>query len=223
MTDPFSRRFDPRRNYAGVLFQTGQLLTAEDFNEQSAIAARRVRAAIVDIVGRIFVATPDAFRIASDGLGGLTIGRGRLYVDGLLAENHGAGAAAWDPVLDEERGADPIGYARQPYLDGAPALPRAGGPYLVYLDVWQREVTAVEDPSLREVALGGPDTAARLQTVWQVKWGDALPEAVGTGAAPSGVRHHYAKLALFTPPRRIRDLREGMAARKPGRKKTKVK
>ena len=43
------------------------------------------------------------------------------------------------------------------------------GEYLVYLEAWQREVNALEDPHLREVALGGPDTAERLQTVWQVK------------------------------------------------------
>jgi len=40
---------------------------------------------------------------------------------------------------------------------------------LVYLDVWQRHVTAIEDPEIREVALGGPDTSTRVQTVWQVK------------------------------------------------------
>ncbi|MEV4869220.1 DUF6519 domain-containing protein [Streptomyces syringium] len=43
-------------------------------------------------------------------------------------------------------------------------------PYLVYLKVWERTVTAAEDPEIREVALGAalPDTAARIKTVWQV-------------------------------------------------------
>ncbi|HEU4834945.1 MAG TPA: DUF6519 domain-containing protein, partial [Pyrinomonadaceae bacterium] len=40
---------------------------------------------------------------------------------------------------------------------------------LVYIDVWQREVTVLEDPSLREIALGGPDTTTRIQTAWQVR------------------------------------------------------
>jgi Family of unknown function (DUF6519) len=40
---------------------------------------------------------------------------------------------------------------------------------LVYLDVWQRHVTAVEDPDLLESALGGVDTGTRVQTVWQVR------------------------------------------------------
>ena len=41
--------------------------------------------------------------------------------------------------------------------------------YLVYLDVWQHHITVLDDPRIREVALGGPDTNTRLKTVWQVK------------------------------------------------------
>jgi hypothetical protein len=39
----------------------------------------------------------------------------------------------------------------------------------VYLDVWERVITYVEDDSIREVALNGADTAARTKIVWQVK------------------------------------------------------
>jgi hypothetical protein len=42
-------------------------------------------------------------------------------------------------------------------------------PFLVYLDVWERHVTHIKAPGIREVALGGPDTATRSQVVWQVK------------------------------------------------------
>jgi hypothetical protein len=44
-----------------------------------------------------------------------------------------------------------------------------GARYQVYLDVWERLITCVEDDSIREVALNGPDTAARTRVVWQVK------------------------------------------------------
>jgi hypothetical protein len=44
-----------------------------------------------------------------------------------------------------------------------------GQTYQVYLDVWERHITYVEDDSIREVALSGPDTAARAKVVWQVK------------------------------------------------------
>jgi len=51
----------------------------------------------------------------------------------------------------------------------------------IYLDVWERAITYAEDDSIREVALGGPDTAARSKLVWQVKW---TQPALGTADAP---------------------------------------
>src|SRR5215213_6674986 len=59
-------------------------------------------------------------------------------------------------------------YKTQPDLPG-PLEPDEGRTDLVYLDVWQRHVTAVEDPRIREEALLGPDTATRIQTVCQVR------------------------------------------------------
>jgi hypothetical protein len=51
-----------------------------------------------------------------------------------------------------------------------PETGRADGDlYLLYLDVWQRHISALEDADIQEVALGGPDTATRTKTVWQVK------------------------------------------------------
>jgi hypothetical protein len=38
--------------------------------------------------------------------------------------------------------------------------------------VWERHVTWIEDDSIREPALGGPDTCTRAKVTWQVK---ALP------------------------------------------------
>ena len=45
----------------------------------------------------------------------------------------------------------------------------APGNYLAYLDVWERHITAMDDPTIREVALDVPDTTTRTQTVWQLK------------------------------------------------------
>jgi hypothetical protein len=61
-----------------------------------------------------------------------------------------------------------------------PALPTTGS-FQVYLDVWERAITYAEDDSIREVALGGPDTAARTKLVWQVKFTGA-----GTDVPPCG-------------------------------------
>ncbi|MBI3803962.1 MAG: putative Ig domain-containing protein [Nitrospirae bacterium] len=54
---------------------------------------------------------------------------------------------------------------------------------LVYLDVWEEPVTYVEDPEIREIALGGPDTTTRLQVKYRVRvnQGGGLPEGEGIG------------------------------------------
>src|SRR5207244_5745741 len=77
----------------------------------------------------------------------------------------------FDALLDEQRGTLAVPYDEQPYFPNAATVappPTEGGPYLVYLDVWQREVTYLENPDLVEKAVG-VDTTTRLQTVWQVR------------------------------------------------------
>lgn len=89
-----------------------------------------------------------------------------------LADDVGAFADAAAPTVRRV-----ITYLTQPYYPATdPTLANAftpedwgGRTHLVYLDVWRRHVTAIEDPHLREVALGGPDTATRVQTVWAVR------------------------------------------------------
>ena len=95
-------RFDPLRDFAGVVLQQGRLLLDGDFNEYVALLDRRLRAETCDLtsfgpdpdhagVAWVPRQTPDGFRVTASG-GKLTIGRGRMYVDGLLAENHGVHA-----------------------------------------------------------------------------------------------------------------------------------
>lgn len=170
-------RFEPLRDFAGVVLQQGRLLLDADFNEQVEIIGRRLRAETCDLTSfgpdpaRQGVAwvprqTPDAFRVQATG-GTFTIGRGRMYVDGLLAENHGLPPATFDRLLSERARGTDTPYEQQPYWPTPDALP-AGGAHLVYLDVWLREVTHLEDPKVVEVAVG-VDTSARTQTVWQVR------------------------------------------------------
>jgi hypothetical protein len=181
----FSRvRFNPLLDYAGVELQQGRVLLDADANELVGIVDRRLRALASDVLGRATVSstTPDAFKISVAG-GTLQIARGRLYVDGLLAENHGATSddpakRQFDDLLAESRFADPIPYAAQPYLPNPPALPAAGR-HLVYLDVWDREVTHLERPDLVESAVG-VDATSRVQTVWQVR---VLDEDAGAGTS----------------------------------------
>jgi photosystem II stability/assembly factor-like uncharacterized protein len=78
---------------------------------------------------------------------------GRMYVKGTLCELEARAS-----------------YGHQP--DGGAEQPLEPGGYLMYLDVWQHHVSALELPIIREVALGGPDTATRARTIAQVR---ALP------------------------------------------------
>lgn len=182
-------RFDPLRDFAGVVLQQGRLLLDADFNEFVALLDRRLRAETIDLTsfgpdpnqaGDSWVPrqTPDGFRVTASG-GALTIGRGRMYVDGLLAENHGEQLAGFDPELAERVGTADTDYTQQPYWPTPDPLP-GNGPHLAYLDVWDREVTALEDPDLVEIAVG-VDTTARRQTVWQVR----LLQNTGTASCAS--------------------------------------
>jgi len=183
MATDFSRvRLNPLLDYAGIELKQGGVLLDADANELVDVLDRRLRALASDTLGRATVSstTPDAFKISVAG-GSLAIGKGRLYVDGLLAENHGAASAdpakrVFDSLLAEGQFADPIGYLSQPYLPNAPALP-TGGRHLIYLDVWNREVTHLEQPDLVESAVG-VDTTSRIQTVWQVR---ALADEAASG------------------------------------------
>ena len=182
-------RFDPLRDFAGVVLQQGRLLLDADFNEFVALLDRRLRAETIDLTsfgpdpdqaGESWVPrqTPDGFRVTASA-GKLTIGRGRMYVDGLLAENHGDQITGFDRELAERAGTADTDYTEQPYWPTPDALP-GGGPHLAYLDVWDREVTALEAPDLVEIAVG-VDTTARSQTVWQVR----LLQNTGTASCAS--------------------------------------
>lgn len=172
MSGDYSRnRFKARNNYSGVLMQQGRVQLDADWNEQVDLSLRRQRTETVDTIGRAVVPmqTPDGFKIELNA-GELRIFPGRMYVDGLLAENHGAGSLRFDSVLDEERGSNPVLYQNQPFFPNAQSIEPlpTSGMHIAYLDVWQRELTYVKQPDLIEQAVG-IDTTARWQTVWQVK------------------------------------------------------
>ncbi|MEQ8651690.1 MAG: DUF6519 domain-containing protein [Kiloniellales bacterium] len=161
--------FDPLKDYLGVVMQQGRVQLDADWNEAVQQITRRVQAEALDTLGPAVVPreTADGFLITLSGAS-FDIGAGRIYVDGLLAENHQEQPIAWDRRLAEERGTGAVDYLNQPYLPNPPGLPDQGAPYLVYLDVWRRAVTPLQDPELVEKAVG-VDTTGRMQTVWQVK------------------------------------------------------
>lgn len=154
MKGDFTRStFDKTKHYCSVRMQQGRVQTDADWNEQSDIQTHRDETTTQDVVGPCGGPLHQAgFLITPDGEN-LRIGPGRYYVDGILCENESG-------VL----------FTEQPDFPGAILPPAEGnGLYLAYLDVWRRHMTALDDAAIREVALGGPDTATRAKTIWQVK------------------------------------------------------
>jgi hypothetical protein len=166
--------FKPQRDYSGVFKQQGRVDLDADFNELIEIIDRRWRSETIDIIKHCVVpnTTPNAYLITPITMGTFDIGIGRMYVDGIQVENHGLPPLEYQADLGELRGTAQVPYSDQPYLPAPlpPALTAAPNTTdLVYIDVWQREVTVLEDPTVREIALGGPDTTTRIQSVWQVR------------------------------------------------------
>jgi hypothetical protein len=168
--------FDRRKEFTRVLLQQGRLQLDADWNEQTSIFWHFLRTLTRDLVGPY--AGPErncGFGILAQGdpppdndekaaaeqkrlqmtikdPGDFLIGPGHYYVDGILCTNHRFQH-----------------FSMQTRFHRAMLLENNKSAYLIYLDVWERELSVVEDESLREVALYGADTAARARIAWQVK------------------------------------------------------
>ncbi len=160
MKGDFTRNtFDPLKHFSRVLMQQGRVQLDADFNEQASILLHYLRTMMTDLIGSYGgPAGSLGFEIGQIESNDCTIGAGRYYVDGILCEN--------DAVIN---------FSEQEYIKSlTPDLkkkfsPLSEGAYYVYLDVWERHVTYVQEDIIREKALGGPDTCTRAAVVWQVK------------------------------------------------------
>jgi hypothetical protein len=169
MKGDFSRRvFDAGKHYAGVLHQQGRVWLDSDWNEEVSEQLDLLRQETADIVGVCGVPEPGAAflisanpNVSASAPGDFLIGGGpgnlgRAYIDGVMCQIDG-----------------PATYLTQPDLPAPPPIPMpADGSDLngvVYLEVWGRLITTLEDTGLREVALGGPDTTTRIKTIAQVR------------------------------------------------------
>lgn len=155
MKGDFSRwTFDRAKHYSAVLKQQGRVDLDADWNEQAAIETYQHRIRGQDLIGGSGVPVEEGgFGICFDRHDELTISAGRFYVDGILCESE-----------------ELTRYAAQPdYPDPSPLEPEEGRRDLVYLDVWDRHITALEDPDLSCPPLGAADAATRVRPVSQVK------------------------------------------------------
>jgi hypothetical protein len=154
--------FHALQHFTRVIMQQGRVQLDSDWNEQAAILLQLLRTFGADLIGPHGGPEPvPGFQIGPKTGAPLdfTIGPGHYYVQGVLCQAEGIG----------------ITYLNQPdYPVPANQQLAAGKVYQIYLDAWERLVTYVEDDAIREVALGGADTAARAKLVWQVKQTNAL-------------------------------------------------
>src|SRR5262245_12748657 len=158
MKGDFTRdTFKPAEHYQQVLQQQGRVQLDADWNEQAAIGVRRDETTTRDLVGDCggpaenaafaVITTPAILAtLPADPVTPIrqfALSAGRYYVDGIQCEVESPFLFSWQPDHRESNAIPP-------------------GRHLLYLDVWQRHLTALDDPSIREVALGGPDTTTRV-------------------------------------------------------------
>ncbi len=169
MKGDFSRiRFTPSENFTSVLQQQGRVSLDADANEQCAIDEYLRTTQIIDTIGAVGGPVGSAgFEISVED-STIRISKGRYYVQGLLCEG-----LATD-YMDQPFLIDPS-VTDAEYLEELDA--GTIDAICVQLQVWQRLVTALDDPCLLEPALGQADTTARLQTVWRVVASPILPPA----------------------------------------------
>ncbi|HZM66430.1 MAG TPA: DUF6519 domain-containing protein [Nakamurella sp.] len=162
MRGDFSRLVLGGDGSSRVLLQQGRVLLDSDWNEAVADLVTAQRRLAADLIGPHGGPADDmGFALGAtttNGEADLTIGVGCYYVDGYRV------AVEADPT-----GKSTTLWSNQPFTPWVdkPKLPDP--PYLVYLDVWEQHVSALQDDSIREVALGGPDTTSRARLVWQIR------------------------------------------------------
>lgn len=204
-TDITRDTFRPFRHFSRVLMQQGRVQLDADWNEQVDILLHYLRTFIGDVIGpyggpgdsflvgkppvaakttkskRAAAKSAKAADTLQPGQYQLLIQQGHYYVDGILCEND-----------DQD---NDYTFSIPSALIPSPATGTGNKPvianYFIYLDVWEREVTYLEDAHIREVALGGPDTTTRSKVVWQISavdpanTGPDAPDPTDTNKYPS--------------------------------------
>ncbi|HKY27166.1 MAG TPA: DUF6519 domain-containing protein [Pyrinomonadaceae bacterium] len=152
--------FVAAKNFSRVIRQQGRVDVDADSNEQTSILLHYLRTLAVDLIGPYAAPVLAAgFRLSKDSDESLVISAGRYYVDGILVENN-------SPCLYTQQPDNPL--AEDDAFAKA-LIDKLDATYWLYLDVWERHITAIEDDSIREKALGGPDTSSRAKVMWQVR------------------------------------------------------
>lgn len=197
--------FDSNKRYSGVVMQQGRVQLDAEWNEQQEIHQHRTQTGTGEVIG------PSGTPLGEDGRatgfeitaqnGKLRIGGGHIFVDGVLCVNESEDPLPYDEQPDPPAPGDLTGWMEEDE-DGGDV--RLG---LAYLDVWERHVTHFDDARIREVALGGPDTTTRKQTVWQVKV-MKLDAEEDVAEGDLALLADYARLRAESDPSEAEELKE---------------
>jgi hypothetical protein len=151
---------DFRKRYVGVRMQQGRVLMDDDWNENERLHAETQRLLNLEAIGAN--GSPDkGFRIVNPKIDAadnpdFVIQSGAYYLGGNRVE-----------LRKDETYQLQDDWLQKPGEE-KPGIPANDQCDLVYLEVWQQPVTAVEDSELLEPALGGPDTTVRMRTMHRV-------------------------------------------------------
>src|SRR5262249_27397178 len=165
--------FDPTKRRSGVYQQQGRMITDAVLNELMELLARRVDDALGGVAGRGVRGSGTALPLLS-GAGTATVPllrRGTLYVDGLRARLEGKDRTVSTFSLTDQ--------ADFPWPGPWPS-----GAQLLYADVWENALSALQDATLLDPGLHGADTTTRTQTLVQVKWCDPAVDPTSASANP---------------------------------------
>jgi len=161
MKGDFARvTFDPALHYSQVFQQQGRVLLEADWNEQAGIQLALLRALANDLVGPCWAAGTGFAVTPQPHAADWQLAAGHFYADGVLCVNEAPCTLATQPYT-------PTPDADAGLLDDPPA------DFVLYLDVWERHLCALEAPALNDPALDGIDTTSRAQVVWQARVLDA--------------------------------------------------
>lgn len=170
---------NPLDHFRRVIAQQGRPVLDADLNEQTSILLHYLECLAQDLGGPHF-GRDAAFELApvadpNNKLTDIQIKPGRYYVQGMLCETSANGET----------------YDAQPYDSKPAALDLdVSKRYVLYLDVWEEHLTALQRPYIREVALGGPDTATRSRVVWQLRFAP-FPVPANGGEPQVGAAEFY--------------------------------
>lgn len=160
--------YDEQQRYRSVVMQQGRVTLEADWNEAQQIVNEEIRKEALDFVGPS--GTPDdGYRVMETGVAptppfNFTVGPGTMYVGGMRVQlDEATQYSGPAPSSGQTEWRDFVNDPDWVNLPGS-APPRE----FVYLSLREQEVTAVEDAALREVALGGPDTAARTRLIQRI-------------------------------------------------------